>query len=73
MPVMVCIGQRDPVFCAAELMAAELPEARYVQFRESGHGLPARSPRAFSEELGRFLEDVETEARVAGRRTINPR
>lgn len=73
MPVMIAIGTEDAVFCAADGMAAELPAARYVQFRGAGHGLPARCPAAFTAELCEFLEAVEAGEPVAGRRTVNVR
>ncbi|MFN0148566.1 MAG: alpha/beta fold hydrolase [Dehalococcoidia bacterium] len=67
MPVMICNGEDDPVFCALDVMAAELPTARVVAFRGAGHGLPAVVPQLFTEVLVRFLRDVEDGAAIAGR------
>jgi pimeloyl-ACP methyl ester carboxylesterase len=69
MPVMVAYGEHDPARSAAELIAGELPEARVVAFRGSGHGVPVHAPHAFARETLRFLEDVEDGRPVAGRRT----
>ncbi|OAI40835.1 hypothetical protein AYO38_04970 [bacterium SCGC AG-212-C10] len=72
MPVMICIGSEDPVFSAAEVLIEGLPEARYVIFEGSGHGVPALRPGQFNAELGRFLNDVQAGESVAGRHTISP-
>lgn len=69
MPVMVIIGEDDPVRSASEIMANELPEARVVTFRGAGHGVPVLDPHGFARETLRFLEDVESGNPVAGRRT----
>jgi pimeloyl-ACP methyl ester carboxylesterase len=68
MPVLLCDGDEDPVFCALDLMAGELPGARVVVFRGAGHGLPSQRPEAFTGVLLDFLADVESEQSVAGRR-----
>ncbi|MGD9933519.1 MAG: alpha/beta fold hydrolase [Dehalococcoidia bacterium] len=70
MPVLLCDGDEDPVFCALEVMARELPEARVTVFEGAGHGLPSQRPDAFTAMLQGFLEDVESGAPVAGRRRI---
>ena len=70
MPVLLCDGEDDPVFCALDIMAAELPAARVVAFRGAGHGLPAISPQLFTEVLVRFLRDVEDGAAIAGRTRV---
>jgi pimeloyl-ACP methyl ester carboxylesterase len=69
MPVMVAYGEEDPVRCAAEVMAEELPAARVVMVRGAGHGLPLVAPQTYARELLRFLEDVEAGRDVAGYRT----
>jgi pimeloyl-ACP methyl ester carboxylesterase len=70
MPVLLADGDADPVFCALDVMAAELPRARVRVFRGAGHGLPATRPDAFLQELAAFLRDVEDGARIAGRRIV---
>ena len=70
MPVMLCDGEDDPVFCALGVMARELPGARVVAFKGAGHGLPAQRPEAFTSVLLEFLHDVEEGNDVAGRRRV---
>ncbi|GIW17144.1 MAG: alpha/beta hydrolase [Tepidiforma sp.] len=69
MPVLVAIGEDDPVRSASEVMAGELPDARVVTFRGTGHGVPVLAPQAFAREVLRFFEDVEEGRPVAGQRT----
>lgn len=73
MPVMLCDGDADPVYCALAVMAAELPGARVVTFAGANHGLPTTRPEAFTAQLREFLHDVERDALIAGRRTISDR
>lgn len=68
--VLVCTGDEDPVHCASLLMAAQLPAARVVTFRNTGHGIPARAPELFAETVLRFFSDIEEGNPLAGRRTI---
>ena len=70
MPVLVCIGEDDPVRSATEVMVRELPGARYLTFRATGHGIPALQPEAYANEVLRFFDDMEDQATVAGRRTV---
>ncbi len=70
MPVMLCDGDADPVYCALEVMARELPGARVVTFKGAGHGLPAVRPEQFTETLLRFLRDVEDGVAVWGRMSV---
>ncbi len=65
-PVLIAIGEEDPVRSASRVMAAELPEARVVTFRGTGHGVPVLAPQAFARETLRFLDDVEAGRSVAG-------
>ena len=58
MPVLLCMGEEDPVRSALPLMARELPGARRVTFRGTGHGVPAREPQKFVDTLVAFLDDV---------------
>jgi pimeloyl-ACP methyl ester carboxylesterase len=67
MPVLLCDGEDDPVFCALDVMARELPEARVVSVKGAGHGLPSTAPETFARVLGEFLADVERGEPVAGR------
>lgn len=70
MPVLLCDGDADPVYCALEVMARELPAARVVTFRGAGHGLPAQRPDQFNAVLRDFLRDVEDGRPVEGRFTV---
>lgn len=65
-PVLICAGDRDPVRSASEVLAAELPDARFVLFRNAGHTVPLHRPAAFSETVLRFLRNVEDGVAVAG-------
>jgi pimeloyl-ACP methyl ester carboxylesterase len=69
MSVLIAYGEDDPVRCAAEVMADELPAARVLMVRGAGHGLPVVAPHTYARELLRFLEDVEEGRDVAGRPT----
>jgi pimeloyl-ACP methyl ester carboxylesterase len=68
MPVMLCDGDEDPVYCALNVMANELPAARVVTVRGAGHGLPVVRPDVFNDLLVQFLEDVEDGKPISGRR-----
>ncbi len=66
MPVLLCMGRDDPVYCALAVMARELPHARQVTFGGTGHGVPAREPEKFIESLEGFYRDVSAGKPVAG-------
>jgi pimeloyl-ACP methyl ester carboxylesterase len=70
MPVLLCAGQEDPVFSALPVMADELPDARVVEFRGCGHGVPFIKPGEFSRVLGEFLGDVRAGHTIAAHRTV---
>jgi pimeloyl-ACP methyl ester carboxylesterase len=70
MPALVCIGEEDPVRSACDVMARELPAARYLTFKGVGHGIPALQPEAYAREVLRFFDDVEEGREVAGKRTV---
>ena len=70
MPVLLCTGDKDPVRCAFEVMAEELPTARAVTFRDTGHGVPMLKPEPFLKVLYAFFEAVEDDQLVAGRSTV---
>ncbi|MCK9519018.1 MAG: alpha/beta hydrolase, partial [Dehalococcoidia bacterium] len=67
MPVLVCAGEEDPVRSASEVIAQELPPARFVLFHEAGHTVPHHRPEAFVDALLEFLHDIEDHKAVAGR------
>ena len=69
-PVLICTGDEDPVHCASLLMAEQLPAARVVTFRNTGHGIPVRAPDLFAETVLRFFSDIEEGKPLSGRRTI---
>lgn len=70
MPVMVCYGEDDPVRSAAEVMCRELPQARQVMFRATGHGVPVLQPERFTRELVRFFRDIEEGREIAANSTV---
>ncbi len=70
MPVMICTGDKDPVRCAFPVMLDELPGARALTFRDTGHGVPNLRPDAFLKELFDFFDAVEDGIPVAARRTV---
>ena len=70
MPTLVIIGEDDPVRSAADVMVQELPGARYVTFRETGHGVPAIRPEAYAREVLQFFADIEDGKQIAGKRSV---
>lgn len=70
MPTLVCIGDEDPVYSATEVMLRELPAARYLVFKNTGHGIPALKPEPYARELLQFLADIEDGTAVAGKRFV---
>ncbi len=71
MPVLVCIGEDDPVRSACDVMVRELPEARYVTFQGTGHGIPALRPEQYAREVLRFFDDIEEGRPVAEKRSVS--
>lgn len=69
-PVLICIGEEDPVRGACDVMARELPGARYLVFKDTGHSIPIQQPGLFARELLRFFADIEDGQPIAGRKTI---
>jgi pimeloyl-ACP methyl ester carboxylesterase len=65
MPVLLCMGEEDPVRSALPVMARELPGARQVTIQQTGHGVPAREPGKFVDSLVAFLDDVKAGKRLA--------
>lgn len=70
MPVLVCIGEDDPVRSASDVMVREIPGARYVTFRGAGHGIPSLRPEEYCRQMLQFFDDLEDAAGVAGTRTV---
>jgi pimeloyl-ACP methyl ester carboxylesterase len=70
MPLLLCIGDRDPARSGMEVIAEEVPGARVVTFRETGHGVPTLRPAAFNETVLQFFRDIEDGKPVSGRKTI---
>lgn len=70
MPVLVCIGDDDPVRSACEVMVGELPGARYLTFKDCGHGIPSLKPEPFAREALQFFADIEDGKEIAKNRTI---
>lgn len=70
MPVLVCIGEDDPVRSASEVMARQLPAARQLMFKATGHGIPSLRPEAYAREVLNFFDDLEGDTPIAGKRTV---
>jgi pimeloyl-ACP methyl ester carboxylesterase len=70
MPVLVCTGTNDPVHSASLVMAGEIPAARLVVFKDTGHGIPSVRPDAFGSTLLGFFRDIEEGHPIAGTHTI---
>ena len=70
MPTLVCIGDEDPVFIATEVMMRELPDSRYLTFKNTGHGIPALRPDSYAREVQRFFDSLEGEGTVAEKRSV---
>lgn len=70
MPVMLVTGDKDPVRSAFDVMRGELPAARAVTFRETGHGVPMLRPEPFLRQLYEFFEAVEDDKPVADVRNV---
>lgn len=66
MPTLICTGDADPVRSASDVMLLEMPGARFVLFKECGHGVPSLRPEAFLQVLTGFLHDVEDGRPLAG-------
>lgn len=71
MPVLICIGEDDPVRSASDVMARELPGARNVLFKGTGHGIPSLRPESYAREVLQFFDDMEDDRPVAGKRVIS--
>jgi 3-oxoadipate enol-lactonase len=71
MAVMVCIGENDHVRSACEVMVRELPGARFLTFKDCGHGIPSLKPEQFAREALQFFADIEDEKEIARQRTIS--
>lgn len=70
MPTLICTGDADPVRSAADVMLLEMPGARFVLFKECGHGVPSLRPEAFLQVLTGFLHDVEDGRPLAGSTSV---
>lgn len=70
MPVLVCIGEEDPVASASRVMAGEVRGARVVTFAATGHGVPFLRHDAFRSELVAFFRDVEGGEPIGGERSV---
>lgn len=70
MPLLICCGERGAWRAGSEALAAALPGARIVLFRNCDEGVPAQRPEAFRDVVLAFLRDVEDGKSVAGERTV---
>ncbi len=70
MPVMLVMGMDDPVYCALAVMVQQLPAARQVIFRETGHGVPTIHPHDFSDALHQFFHDIQEGRPITGQITV---
>lgn len=70
MPVLIVAGLDDPVVCAVDVMADELPHASVTLFRETGHGVPIFRAERFAELLLEFFRAAEEGRTLKRRRTF---
>lgn len=69
-PVLLCVGDKDPAAAGTRVLAEELPGARVVTFKGTGHGVPALRPDTFIEVLVQFFRDLEEGNPTDGGRTV---
>jgi pimeloyl-ACP methyl ester carboxylesterase len=69
-PVLLCVGDQDPAASGTRVMAEDLPGARVMTFKNTGHGVPSLRPDAFVETLRRFFRDLEEGQPTGGARTV---
>ena len=69
-PVLLCVGDQDPAAAGTRVTAEELPGARVVTFKNTGHGVPLLRPDAFVETILRFFRDVEEGQPTGGARSV---
>lgn len=70
MPLLLCIGDADPARSGMRVIAEEVPGARVVTFRETGHGVPVLKPSAFNQAVLQFFRDIEDGRPIAAQRTV---
>lgn len=71
MPALVIYGERDERIAEGiPALAAGLQRRRIVCLRGCTHGTSAQRPDAWTDEVQRFLEHVDTGMRVGGEETV---
>lgn len=70
MPPLLCVGDADPARSGMRVIAEEVPGARVVTFRETGHGVPVLKPSAFNQAVLQFFRDIEDGRPIAAERTV---
>ncbi|MFA7296761.1 MAG: alpha/beta fold hydrolase [Dehalococcoidia bacterium] len=71
MPTLVIYGEHDVRIAEGiPALAAGLPRRRIVCLRGCTHGTSAQRPDAWTDEVQRFLEHVDTGMRVGGEETV---
>ncbi len=70
MPVLLCVGDADPARSGMRVIAEEVPGARVVTFRDTGHGVPVLRPAAFNHAVLQFFRDIEDGRPIAAERTV---
>lgn len=70
MPLLLCIGDADPARSGMRVIAEEVPGARVVTFRETGHGVPVLKPAVFNRAVLQFFVDIEDGRPIAAERTM---
>lgn len=69
-PVLLCVGGDDPAAAGTHVMSEELPDARVLTFKNTGHAVPVLRPGPFAEAVLRFFRDIEEGNPTGGRRAI---
>ena len=69
-PVLLCVGDEDPAGAGTRVLAEELPAARVITFRGTGHGVPVIRAEAFTDAVMRFFREIEEGRFVGGERSV---
>lgn len=69
-PVLLCVGADDAAQAGTRVMSEELPGARVLTFKNTGHGVPIYRPGPFGDALLRFFRDIEEGNPTGGHRTV---
>ncbi|MCL4230648.1 MAG: alpha/beta hydrolase [Dehalococcoidia bacterium] len=69
-PVLLCSGATDPAAAGMRVISEELPSARVLTFKNTGHAVPVHRPGPFADAVLRFFRDIEQGNPTGGHRTV---